>query len=216
MYLPFYSKKSIPSSSEISASSLEVCETSAPIICGLLTPVIIIITLIALGFGLVPNNITIGEQTSAPNLIFDILIWIIEIVVAIGIIQISLNLVDNKPAGISDLRTGYKLIIKYILTAILVSLIVVAGLMLLVIPGIIFAVRLQFAPYLVVDKGLGPVAAVRGSWEMTGGSARRILMLDLVMGLITALGAIVFGVGLLVAAPVSAIAAAFVYRKLRG
>jgi uncharacterized membrane protein len=106
------------------------------------------------------------------------------------------------------------LVIKYILTAIIVGIIVIVGLMLLIIPGIIFAVRLQFAPYLVVDRSAGPLTAIRGSWAMTKGSAGKLIIFDFVIGLITALGVLVLGVGLLVAAPVTMLATARVYRKL--
>ena len=48
------------------------------------------------------------------------------------------------------------------------------GIVLFLIPGIIFACRLAFVPYLVMDKGLDPVAAIEKSWFMTRGHGWRI------------------------------------------
>ena len=60
------------------------------------------------------------------------------------------------------------------LANLLVVAIVGIGLVLFVVPGIIFACRLAFVRYLVMDKGLDPVAAIEKSWIMTRGHGWRI------------------------------------------
>ncbi|MEA3324508.1 MAG: hypothetical protein U9Q37_05135 [Euryarchaeota archaeon] len=52
---------------------------------------------------------------------------------------------------------------------ILYGFIVVGGLILLTIPGIIWAIKFQFFDYLIVDKGLGPIDALEKSSEITRG-----------------------------------------------
>jgi len=88
-------------------------------------------------------------------------------------------------ANVAGVFDGFK---KNYLNIILANLLVVAivgiGLLVLIVPGIIFACRLSFVPYLVMDKGLDPVAAVEKSWTMTRGHGWRIFgmyLLSIVM-----------------------------------
>lgn len=69
--------------------------------------------------------------------------------------------------------------LNIVLANLLVTAIVVMGLFLLIVPGIVFAVRLSFVPYLVMDKGLEPVQAVEKSWNMTRGHSWAIFRLFL-------------------------------------
>ncbi|MBI2900576.1 MAG: protein kinase [Planctomycetes bacterium] len=45
--------------------------------------------------------------------------------------------------------------------------ILIPAFVLLIVPGIYLSIRYMYAYYLVVDRGLGPVAALKGSWRMT-------------------------------------------------
>jgi uncharacterized membrane protein len=86
---------------------------------------------------------------------------------------------DEQP-NVADIFTGFK---KGYLNIVLASLLVVAicgiGFLLVIVPGIIFACRLAFVPYLVMDKGLDPVAAIEKSWFMTRGHGWRIFFMYL-------------------------------------
>lgn len=71
---------------------------------------------------------------------------------------------------IKEIFSGFKNnYLNIILANLLTMAIVVAGFFLLIIPGIIFACKLAFVPYLVMDKNLDPVEAVKESWRMTKG-----------------------------------------------
>lgn len=170
-----------------------------------------IVTIVSFVIGIIPNNISGGRGTN-PGL--NVIFWIAQVIVAAGTTRIALKLAAGEEAKLTDLWPGFKLVVKYFLMSLVIFLAVVVGLMFLVVPGIIVAVRLQFAPYFVVDKGMGPMRAVKASWGITKGSVVNLLLFDLLMGLITALGAMVAGIGLLVAAPVTMLAAVWVYRKL--
>jgi uncharacterized membrane protein len=81
---------------------------------------------------------------------------------------------DERP-NVADMFSGFKTkYLNIILANLLVFAIVGIGMVLLLIPGIIFACRLSFVPYLVMDKGLDPVAAIEKSWFMTRGHGWRI------------------------------------------
>jgi uncharacterized membrane protein len=71
---------------------------------------------------------------------------------------------------VDDLFSAFRLNYRSaVIAPVLVSLLTLAGLFLLVLPGIYVAVRLAFVPFLVVDEGLGPIEAVVESWRRTEG-----------------------------------------------
>lgn len=153
-----------------------------------------------------------NQGTSA--VIFNFIFWLLQIIIALGYLHIALLLTAKKPARFADLFSQYRLALHYLIGSILYGLIVALGLVLLIIPGLIFAIRMQLWPYVVVDKGAGPIAAIRGSWNMTKGQVGNLLLFDVLVGLVTLVGAMLLGLGLLVAVPVTSLAMAFVYRRL--
>lgn len=54
-------------------------------------------------------------------------------------------------------------------TSLLAGLAILGGIVLLVVPGIIFAVWLTLVPYVVVDEGIGGIAALRRSRDLVRG-----------------------------------------------
>jgi uncharacterized membrane protein len=106
---------------------------------------------------------------------------------------------DERP-NIGDMFSGFK---KGYLNIVLANLLVVAivgiGILLFVVPGIIFACRLSFVPYLVMDKGLDPVAAIEKSWFMTRGHGWRIFGMFLLAIVMFCCGLVLLIVGALFA-----------------
>jgi len=86
-----------------------------------------------------------------------------------------------------------------VLANLLVGAIVIIGLILLIVPGIIFACKLAFTPYLVVDRKMEVIEAVKESWRMTGGHAWKVFLIFLLAIPIGIAGLICFGVGIIVA-----------------
>jgi len=85
-----------------------------------------------------------------------------------------------------------------VLANLLVGAIFVVGFILLIIPGIIFACKLVFTPYLVVDRKMEVIEAVKESWRMTNGHAWKVFGMGLLAILICIAGLICFGVGIIV------------------
>ncbi len=88
------------------------------------------------------------------------------------------------------------------------------GLILLIIPGIIWAIQFCFYDYLIVDRGFGPVDALKKSSEITKGVKLDLFVFGMLLGIINLLGFICLVVGLFVTIPTTMVAMAFVYRKL--
>jgi hypothetical protein len=79
---------------------------------------------------------------------------------------------------------------------VVVGLIVGLGILMLIVPGIIFACRLAFVPYLIIDREMELTEALNKSWEMTKGYGGQIFLMALLAFLVIILGliALFFGV----------------------
>lgn len=141
--------------------------------------------------------------------------FLFQIVVSAGTIAIALNIVRGKEFGFSDFQISFEVFWKYAVTTILLSLLVGVGIVALIIPGIYFAVRYGLSTYLVVDKHLGPLEAMKRSAELTEGSKWRLFQLLLAVIGVNILGALALVVGLFVSVPTSIIAGAWAYNELQ-
>jgi uncharacterized membrane protein len=105
---------------------------------------------------------------------------------------------------------------RFLGAEILVALILIAGFVLFVIPGIIASLGLSFVTYLVVDRAAKPVDAIKESWRITKGHKWRLLLLMLSLVLLNIAGLIAFVVGILVTIPITWLAVTHAYRTLSG
>ena len=146
-------------------------------------------------------------------LVLYFVLFVINLVLGIGLTKIVLEFVDGKKPKFSDLLY-YKPAIKYFIASILQGIIAVIGFILLIIPGIIFSIRLSYVSYLIVDKDLGPIEAIKTSWKITKGNTWNLFFFGILIGLINILGFICLIVGLFVTVPLTMLASVHVYRKL--
>lgn len=86
-----------------------------------------------------------------------------------------------------------------VLANILQSVIVGIGIVFLIVPGIIFSCKLAFVPYLIVDRKMDAVAAVKESWRMTSGHAWKVFGIGCLAIFVALLGLLLVGVGIVVA-----------------
>jgi uncharacterized membrane protein len=139
---------------------------------------------------------------------------VISILVGMGVIKITLKFCDNEKGELADLFSCFPLFFKYLFGSILYGLILFGGIILLIIPGIIWAIKFQFYNYFIIDKGLGPIEALKRSSAITSGTKWNLFLFDLLLGLIYLLGFLCLLIGLFAAVPTFMVAQAFVYRKL--
>jgi uncharacterized membrane protein len=142
--------------------------------------------------------------------------WIIQTIVKMGVIKITLDVVDKDEASLNNLFSRVELLGKFILGSILYGFIVFAGLILLIVPGIIWAIKYQFFSFLIVDKKLSPLEAIKKSGEITSGNKSKLFWLGIMFLLINIAGAICLLIGLFATIPTTMVAMAYVYRKLMG
>lgn len=97
--------------------------------------------------------------------------------ISYGSAYVFLKAIRGEEFEIKELFDGFKNYLNVVLANLLTSAIIVFGLFFLIVPGIIFACRLAFVPYLVMDKKLDPVKAVEESWKLTKGFGWKIFWL---------------------------------------
>ncbi|MEK7558820.1 MAG: hypothetical protein AAB521_00775 [Patescibacteria group bacterium] len=155
------------------------------------------------------------KAIAAPlGIIVGISLFIIQLVIILGYTKVSLKIIDNQKPEFADLFREYKKVLVYTGATILYALAVLGGLILLIIPGLILAIRLSFYYYLIVDRGVGVIDSLKISWAMTKGQILKLMLFQLVASIIYMLGYLAFGLGLIIATPMVLIAGAYVYRKL--
>ena len=113
---------------------------------------------------------------------------------------------------------GFRHYLPTLVTFLLTAAIVLVGLVLLVIPGIVAAIGLSQAFYVLQDQPeLGAEGAIRESWRLTwtNGNMWKVLLMG-VLTLFLALGGLLaLGVGLFVALPLVSVMGAGLYDEIK-
>jgi len=72
----------------------------------------------------------------------------------------------------------------------------------------------MFSTVIIVDRNVPPIEAIKQSIDITKNNIGQVIIAYLVIYAITLVGALLCGIGLIVAIPVSSLFLVFVYRKL--
>ncbi len=148
------------------------------------------------------------------SILFQILSSVISVILGIGLIKIALMFCDERKPKIGKLFDAFDCFWRYIGAGILYTLIMLAGTLLLIVPGMIWAVKFSLCYYFVIDKGLGPIQALKASSRATMGAKWQLFAFGIICGLINLLGVLCLLVGLFATYPMVLVAFALVYRQL--
>jgi len=122
-----------------------------------------------------------------------------------GFHLIALRAIRNEPTGFRDLFVGFSRWGTIVGASLLVSLLICLGILLFLLPGILWALTYAFVPIAVLDRSrgvgprrrLGPIEAMRRSRELTEGYR-----------------GVLFGIGLLLILPTLAVVALSMVKTL--
>jgi uncharacterized membrane protein len=159
---------------------------------------------------------TVGGSAEQPSLVATVINLGLGTLLGMGATAFYLAAHDNPEAVDLSALWHPQPFWKYLGASILYALAIVVGLVLLIVPGIIFALMFMFTTFIVIDRGLGPIEAMKESNRITYGHKWTLLGFTLMLVLINLLGVIALVVGLLVSIPVSSLAVAYAYRVLGG
>ena len=113
---------------------------------------------------------------------------------------VYLRAARNDQFEVVNMFDSFKNYLNVVLASLLSGAIITFGFLFLIIPGIIFACRLAFVPFLVMDKKLDPVKAVEESWRLTKGHGWRIFWMGILAFFIIIAGFIALIFGLFISA----------------
>ena len=126
-----------------------------------------------------------------------------------------LDIADGRPVAVGSFFRPRN-IGPVVITALVVGIITEIGYALCFVPGLIASIMLMFAIIAVVDRNHSPVDAVKASFDIAKNNFGPVFLVWLVSALLVLVGAVVCGVGLLVAMPVAALLHVYAWRRLTG
>ena len=119
--------------------------------------------------------------------------WPLEYGMSYGFLRAS----RNQSLQVKDIFYSFKNYLNTVYANLLAAVIVGVGVVLIIVPGIIFACKLAFVPYLVVDRQMDAISAIKTSWNLTRGHVMQIFLMGVLAFFVGLLGLILLGVGLI-------------------
>ncbi len=139
-----------------------------------------------------------NQQLSIPSTVISSLV---SVFLMLGATRVGLKIVSGKAFTVGMVFSGGKWFLNGLGGHILYYLIVIAGLVLLIVPGIYFALRLSAYQSAIVDRNLGPVEALKYSWSLGTSNVLALFVMALFTFGIYIAGCLALIVGLLFAYP---------------
>jgi len=133
-----------------------------------------------------------------------------------GMIKIWLDAARGKDAQFSDLFAGGPHYFAMLGLNVLETLVLVIGFAIFIVPGVILALGLALAAFYVVDEDMGPIEAMKASWEATAGQKGALFLFSIVCFLLAIAGVMACCFGVFVTLPIAAVAMAIIYLRLSG
>jgi hypothetical protein len=119
-------------------------------------------------------------------------------VIGYGVLYACLKSARGDSLQIKDVFEAFRNYWNAVLVFFLVGVITAIGSVFLIIPGIYFACKLSFTPYLVVDRKMKAINAIKESWRLTNGHFWKIFLTGLLAIPIVIGGAICLGIGIII------------------
>jgi hypothetical protein len=169
----------------------------------------VVFGVVVLFLGIVENALGRGH-----SILLALSVQALQIAVGLAAVRVALRLADGEPAGELEPKTLLVGYFSFLLTQMLLGLIVTGGLILLIVPGVIWGLMFGFAPFLCAAHRLDPIESFRESRRITAGHRKTLLIFWLLCLAANFVGALAFGIGLFVTVPTTLIAASRVMRRL--
>lgn len=148
--------------------------------------------------------------------LFSLAAWVLSMIIGAGIVRAALDITEGKTINVAELLTPRKLG-DVIVVSLLTGIATFIGLILCVLPGLAVMFFTSFTLYFLMDREeLGAIDAIKASFEFTKNNAGNVIVWFLLSLATWLVGALLCGVGLIVAVPVVLIGTAYTYKKLTG
>lgn len=142
------------------------------------------------------------------------LLGIVSTVLGLGAQMAAVRAMRGSQPEFRDLFSVLPMFVTVLVAYILYALMVLGGVILFIIPGIIFAIGFVQYSLLVADKRLPAVASLKLSWAIMRGYKGWYFLLGFVLLGINLLGLLALVIGLIVTVPLSYVIQAAFYRQV--
>ena len=156
----------------------------------------------------------LGGSTEEPTLTGSVVNFVLSTFIGMGVTAFYLAAHDDPETVQLSALWHPQPFWKFLGASILLGVTIGVGFVLLVVPGIIATLFFMFTTVIVIDRGLGPIDAMKESMRIGNGHRWTLLGLIALLMLIIIAGAVALLVGLLVAMPVATLAFVHAYRVL--
>lgn len=120
-------------------------------------------------------------------------VFVIALMIAPAITLTQLDSVIGKKREAKDaFDDGKKFVLRYIALGILCVIVITIGFILFIIPGILALFFLSLAPYILIDKNVSAIDAMKHSYELTKEYWKPVLALAVVNVAISVVGVVPF------------------------
>lgn len=160
------------------------------------------------------NACNVAMQDALGPLAIAAVFSILAVVALIGVQRAALQATVGGTPSFAALFTTRSLG-KYLLYALVSSLIIVVGVVLCIVPGIIAFYLLQLGAYVVLDRNAGVGTAIRESSRLVRANGRAAVTLILVHLAGLLVGSLFLGIPTLVVLPFTTLFTAHVYRQFQ-
>ncbi len=165
--------------------------------------------------GFVVTNSGGGFLALLVSVVFSLVGFIWSYIVQAAYARAGLAVTEGRKIELGELLT-FDRIGRIIGAGILLGIATFIGLLLCILPGLLVAFFGSFFVYFILDQNLGAIDALKASFNFVKDNFGNLLLLLLLTMIAIFVGALLCGLGLFVAIPVTVIAQAYAYKVLRG
>jgi len=170
------------------------------------------VSFLAIGIGLAQNPET---PSMAGITLVQILAYVVEAFMGIGLIRLSLQIVDGKNVSISEaLPNSWKTILWFFLAGLMYGCMLLGGFLVFILPAFYIALRFWMFPFVIADRNEGPIRALEIIAETTKGNLINLLLLSLVTSFFNVVAILTLGIGWIITIPATHLSFAIAYRAM--
>jgi uncharacterized membrane protein len=133
-----------------------------------------------------------------------------------GLFKVSLSAARGGTPQFGELFQGGSRFLPLLGTMFLMYLCMTVGFILLIVPGIIVGLALSQAPYYCVDQNMGPVEALKASWNATDGQKGKLFVYGLLSMLVMFAGLLCCCIGYYGALGIVILGQAIIFTRISG
>ena len=180
---------------------------------------LLVFIVLGIGFGVVAGIVTQsgGDQSVLVvlNIVFQIVITAVALPMSLAVLIMALRHANGKSVSAGEIFRHFGVVLTLILGYILMTILILIGFVLLVLPGIYLMFAYMYAMPLMLEKKMGAWHAMETSRKALTRVWFRLVGLLIVISLVNALGIFTF-IGWIWTVPLTVLTMAMVYQKIFG